>query len=205
MGGPPGNDPLVVEYVLRLTKCRLRMVSLWAALLGGLALGLAELTAFILADHLSGGLSDSSRRLAQILMLALPAAGGLWWVVIPIFRRLSDLYVARLIEKAHPELRTDLTAALQLAQQPDVNPGVSRPSSARPPRSCPARDLRRRPRRRHSRLGRGAGAATVLFLAYAIVAPKSVLPSLARAFGSLCRPRPGRRSTRWPRPPAPGR
>ena len=47
-------------------------------------------------------------------------------LILPLGRRINDLYVARMIEKAHPDFRNDLTAALQLTKDGRVHPGSLR-------------------------------------------------------------------------------
>ncbi|HAU38514.1 MAG TPA: hypothetical protein DCX07_12465, partial [Phycisphaerales bacterium] len=116
MAGGKSNSELFLEYALRMTKHRLRMVGMASAVLLVLAVATGMLLAIVVADHfVPGGLSAGARTALRWLFLLTTGALTAWTILYPLARRINDLYVARMIERAHPEFRNDLTASLQLA------------------------------------------------------------------------------------------
>ena len=180
----PVNE-LFIEYALRRTKGRLKLIGFVHAALLILAAGLLYVLGVVVADHVSGGLGTTARAAARWLLAACVAALSLWMVVVPLARRMNDLYVARIIERAHPEFRNDLTAALELRRTPDMQPGILAALWRRAHQNVADSDFEKSA---SPSLLRTSGvlfaAAIVIFLLYAALSPKAVLPSLQRLFGN---------------------
>ncbi len=180
------------EYAIRVTRGRVRVVDVLSALLLMSAVGCGFILVVVVCDHtISGGLSDPARGVLRWGLLLGESVLCMLLIVTPMLRRINDLYVARMIEKANPKFRNDLTSALQLSN----DEGVSK-------------DLLLTIRRRASQQVAGANmiasvnlgglklASVVLagvllvFGGYAIFSPKSVLTSLARVLGNSSLPPP---------------
>jgi len=120
-----GDSDLFLEYALRMTKGRVRVFSLLSAALLMLAVGTLYVLVVVTADHLSpDGLSAAVLVGSLVAVLAVEAVLAGVLIVGPLLQRLNDLWVARMIEKRHPEFRNDLTASLQLNEQVEVHSGV---------------------------------------------------------------------------------
>ena len=196
MGGPitRSRSGLFLEYTLRMTKGRMRMVGLGSAALLMLALAEAFLLTAVLGDHaLSGGLTAAARlTLGSVFGLA-ELALLVGCVLLPLGRRISDLYAARIIEKANPEFRNDLTAALQLDRDGRTTPAVRAAVRRRAADELGRADVESAVATRRLRVsGLVAGIIAAVAVVYWIVAPKDVLPSIYRAFGADSVPLPTR-------------
>ena len=185
---PFRNNPaeVAVHTALMNTKRRSKLVSLGAAAGVGLAGTLLYLLLFVIADHRwTGGVPGGLR----IAALATYAAGVAVWLVIagllPLLRRISDLYAARLIERSHPEFYNSLIGALQIAEHTElpgsVRMAVERRAAQDVDQVDPARAVSTR---RFRQVAGVTGALFALLLIYGIVSPKPLWPSLWRAFGS---------------------
>jgi len=175
----------VIARSLRAVKDRIRIVTLADGLLLMLAAGLLLLLVTVAGDHLvTGGLSVMARAVMRWLMTAVELAmlGGL--LAWPLARPISDVYAARLIERAHPALRNDLTSALELADDPTVAPGALAALRRRVASELAVMDpgsaVGLRPLRVSATVLASAAGLAMLF---ALVTPKPVLPSIARAMG----------------------
>jgi len=170
------------EYAIRVTRGHVRVVDVFSALLLMLAVGCGFVLVVVICDHtISGGLSRYTREVLRWGLVLGECVLGVLLIVTPMLRRINDLYVARMIEKANPKFRNDLTSALQLSDDVDISP-----------------DFLRAIRRRASQQVAGANVigsvnlgglklaamvllgAVLVFGGYAIFSPKSVLTSLAR-------------------------
>ena len=181
-----GESELFIEYALRMTKSRIRFVALASAVLVMLAVAAAFFFFIVLADHvLAGGLPSGARSVLRWLFILLEGALLATAVVVPLVRRINDLYVARLIEKAHPAFRNDLTAALQLDQHQGVMRAPLEAIRRRAAAEVSEADVESSVTMRRVKLsGIIFGSAAGVFLLYCLVAPKSVWPSIQRAMGS---------------------
>lgn len=178
------NHELFLEYVVRSTKARVRLVELSSAALGMLALAGVYALAMVLADHVAGGLGPGVRRIALLAFVTVEATAAVCLLVLPFLRRLNDLYVTRTIERAHPQFRTDLTAALQLSEEPGASRDAVAAVVRQAAREAAGTDVRSSISAARVRLaGAALGGAVALLLLYAAVAPKSPWVSLRRAFG----------------------
>lgn len=174
-----------LHNVLHAVKRRMQWISAGVAF-GAWVVGTAVfLLAFVLVDHaLEGGVPDPIRLACGAAYLISSAC---WLVLVaarPVYRGISDLFAARLIERGHPEFYNSVIGALQLGTRPDLPGSVRSAVRHRATRdvsgidvvaTVPARPLRQ--------VGVVIIAVIVVFLTYAAVAPKSVMQSLWRAFG----------------------
>jgi hypothetical protein len=105
--GANSQSELFLEYALRMTKGRLKLVGLTSAILLILAVAAVLLLSVVVADHLApgdkehgpglGALTPSLLRWGSVLavgVLTIYAVAG------PMLRHINNVYVARLIEKA---------------------------------------------------------------------------------------------------------
>jgi hypothetical protein len=200
------DSELFIEYSLRMTKGRIRLIGLASAGLLILAVAAVYLLGIIVADHfVPGGLPGAFRRLGLWLFLAVEAALILWKISIPLARRINDLYVARLIERAHPEFRNDLTAALQLSGSVNVHSGTLAAIKRRAASEVFETDVESSVDPRSVAVSGIVFAAAVgAFGLYCLLSAKPVLPSLRRALGNDAVAAPTRTEIR-PLSPTPDR
>src|ERR1035437_6608604 len=107
VGANPQSE-LFLEYALRMTKGRLKLVGLASAILLILAVAAVLLLSIVVADHLAPGDKEHGPGLSALTLAILRWGAVLavavltaYAVVAPMLRRINNLYVARLIEKAH--------------------------------------------------------------------------------------------------------
>jgi len=199
-----GNEDVgFVDSRLRLAKRRVKLAEVCSALLTLATYTLAGLMLVVIADHVrTGGLSSEARLTARWCYL-IGAAGLLAWLAaVPAARRINDLFAARTLEHHHPEFKNSLVSALQLAWRGEL-PGSTRAALAsRAARDLAATDLWKAvDKRSMRRAGVATLAAAALFLLYAALAPKPVLPSIRRALGMEL-PAPTRTQIVIEQPPA---
>jgi len=179
------GDIRFVRQCLAAAGRALKLLDLGTAGLILLAYSVLALVAVVVADHvLSGGLSGRTR-LALRLAYGLGAAVILLrYGIVPLARRLNDLFVARLIEQHHPEFRNSLISVLQLAWRGELAGSIRAALAARAAGDLAVTNVRRsldtRPARRAAL---GAAGAVTLLLLYSSLAPKPVMPSIRRALG----------------------
>ncbi len=186
MSDPRVDSELFVQYAMRLTKNRLRVVELGSALLATGAALVGEMLVLVWLDHgLEGGLSSVGLALGRWAMLVTVVGMLAMWVVRPVLWRINDLYIARLIERAHPQFRNDLTAALQLGHDERVRQRVRSALTHRAAEDLVASEFESSVDSRPlARTGLALGGLVLLGCLYALVSPKGVFPSLARTFGA---------------------
>jgi len=179
------DNALFLDYVLRVTKGRIRLTGAASAAMLMLAVAAGFALVAVAGDHhLPGGLSATARLVLRWALLVGEFGIAAALVAYPLIRRLNDLYVTRLIEKAHPEFRNDLTAALQLARDRRAHAGTVAAVRKRAAEEVERADVRASVSMHRVRTsGMAAGAAVAIFALYWLVAPKAVWPSLRRAFG----------------------
>ncbi|HUT57712.1 MAG TPA: DUF4175 family protein, partial [Phycisphaerae bacterium] len=180
------DSELCIEYCLRLTKGRIHMVNIAGAALLMLGVYALFLAVSIVPDQLvPSGLSAGARRLLLWgLLIAPETAIAALLVIRPLIRRLNDLHVARMIEKTHPDLRNDLTAALQLDRDSHVMRGCLSAIKRRAAREVFDVDVQASVATRWLRRAAAATGAVVLALAvYLVASGKNPWGSIARAHG----------------------
>src|SRR3990172_9265683 len=115
---PPGHD---LTYALGQAKRRMTLLTAAVALMAWIAGTLVFMAVFVFADHWwPGGWPDQARVFAVNTYLAASAVwlcGAGFWLLI---RRLNDIYAARVIERANPEMGNTLVDALQLGRRGDL-------------------------------------------------------------------------------------
>lgn len=185
------TTPIVAEPGDRLadgigqTQRRLRRV-LALVSTGTLALGtLVYVLLFVIADHqLQAGVPAAVRAIVVGLYYLSATAWLASALITPLLRHINDAYVARLIERSHPEFRNSVISAVQLARHEEL-PGTIRSAVI----EQAAHDLAEiNPRRavdtRAARLLGGAVLGIILlFAAYSGLTSKPMIPSVLRAFG----------------------
>jgi len=179
------DSELFIEYALRMTKGRFRSLALGTAVLLMAATTALFLLGAVAADHvLSGGLSASARMVLRWFLVTGELAIAILLLARPLVRRINNLYVARLIEKAHPEFRNDLTAALELSDDRGVDRGALAAIKRRAAREVAETDVEASVATRNFRLGSIIFAlAAGAFAMYCLLSPKSVLVSVRRVLG----------------------
>ncbi|MFQ5424562.1 MAG: hypothetical protein ACE5F9_11350 [Phycisphaerae bacterium] len=175
-----------MSYALDVVRTRTRGFAALAATSLLVAAFGSYLTIAVIIDHgIDGGVPLGARRVALALMLTGLLAMAITRLFVPLFRHISALYSARVIELANPDFRNALVTALQLAPRRDVHVGVVagvHEDAARHLDRCDfAASVPRRPLRRAALI---AGGSAVAFGLYALVAPKAVGPSVLRALGA---------------------
>jgi hypothetical protein len=180
------------EYALRMTKNRIRLVDLLASLLMVLAVAAGFALAMVVADHfVAGGLSPGLRTALRWGGLLAVGALGAMTLLSPLLRRISDLYVARMIERANPRFRNDLTAALQLRDDGRVSEASLLAIRRRASRETAETDIENAVNVHGLKVATIVfGAAVLLICVYSIFSPKPVLDSLRRALGDESVPAP---------------
>lgn len=168
------------------TKRELRRVSIGATVVLWVALSAALLLAFVVADHyVPGGVPGLAGTGVRVLFVLGTAAAIVWAVVLPLIRRISDLYAARLIEKNHPEFNNTIVGALQLAGREELAGSIRVALAKQASRQISGIDVRgsvsNRPLRMVTRVALAIG---LCFAAYVLIAPKSVMVSVRRALGA---------------------
>jgi len=188
------DSELFIEYALRRTKGRFRSLALGAAVLLMSATASLFLLAAVAADHvLPGGLGAPARMLLRWCLVLGELAIAVLLLVRPLVGRINNLYVARVIEKAHPEFRNDLTAALELSDDRGVNRGTLAAIKRRAAREVAEADVESSVATRSFRLSAVIFAvAAGAFGVYCLLAPKSVLVSIRRVLGDDRTPAPTR-------------
>ena len=104
------NEPLheddFFSYAVRLTAHRIRLADGLAALLVMGAVACVMILGVVIADHtVAGGLSVAARGVFRWGFLVVELGLAAWMLVMPLARRISDLYIARLLERANPSFR----------------------------------------------------------------------------------------------------
>ncbi len=182
-----------LDAALEAAKRRLRLVTVGMAVLGWTAAAVTWLLVFVALDHaLREGVPERAR---AVTSAALVVASGVWLAmaaVLPAVRRVNDLYVARLIEHAHPEFRNTLVDAIQLRGRVDLPGSVVTAVVARAAGEVAGVSARRCvPGRGLRRLAVVNAVVLGIFGVYVLLAPKPVGPSVRRAIG-LAAPAPTR-------------
>lgn len=174
-----------LNAALGVTKRRLVSVWVRTALGVWLAGSLAALAAFVVLDHwLDGGVPVAAGAVARWLYLVGSAGWLVTAVVVPLARRVHDLYAARVIERSHPEFRNSLVDAVLLARHAELPGSVRTAIVDQASGEVDQVDPQKSVSTRRVRQVLVANAAVfAVFVAYSLLAPKSVWPSLARALG----------------------
>lgn len=179
------ESELDLLIALEATKRRIRAVGLATACGIWFAAAGVWLLLFVIVDHATAsGVPHPLRRTTNILFWL----SSLTWFalagVLPFTRRINDLYVARLIEKTHPEFRNALVDAIQITRHEELPGSIRAAVIERAARdvTCvePARSV---PTRRLHRTVRAVVAVVTIFLLYGLMAPKAIWPSLLRGMG----------------------
>ena len=114
--------PLVLKRVLTRYRRRSRIVSLQRGLLLALGATLAATGLAIAADRLLR-LEPTMRLTALIAIAALLAGAIIYWVLLPLLARITNLDAAIRVGRHHPGMQEDLVTAVELTQADET--GIS--------------------------------------------------------------------------------
>jgi collagen type III alpha len=178
-------DAEFVRSCLRATKRTVKLIEVGSAAMVLAAYTLLTLTAVVIADHLlAQGLSAEARRVARWAYLTGAVGIFAWLAVVPLVRRINDLFAAWVIEHQHPEFKNSLISALQLAWRGELPGSMRAALTTRAAGDLTLVDVRRTVDTRSARRAALVAAGAVLvFLIYAALAPKPIMPSIRRALG----------------------
>ncbi len=176
--------------IIKAVKLRMAAADLLTAWLLLAALLLLESITLVVADHtLRGGLTAPMLALGRYVLAATAAVILLLMALLPALRRISDLHIARLLERVHPEFKNDLTSAVELARDQNAHVGILAALRSRADRHVAGLDLAglnfMRPAAAAALAVAGVAA---IWLAVAIFSPKSIAISLARIAGKSLPP-----------------
>ena len=127
-----GNYVDFDEYVgmkLEKTRSTIRTTDLLTALAGVTAMFLGYLLLFVVLDQwvIRDGFGPAWRWVLLSTLVISTISWLVWKVGIPSFRSVNGLFAAREIEKAEPELKSNLLNLIDLkAAGRDVNPAIIR-------------------------------------------------------------------------------
>lgn len=118
-----------VDLKLQKTRSTIKSTDILVALAGVAAMFLAYLLTFVIFDQwvVPGGFGIGLRWLLLSTLLLLTAAWLTWKVGLPYMRSVNRLYAAREIEKADPELKSNLLNLIDLrASGREIEPSILR-------------------------------------------------------------------------------
>lgn len=180
------EDARIVREMLDRTKSRMTRVSITAAFLGLLAANFVYVLLFVVTDHLlPHGVPYHIQIAVLFLYLLGMAAGVILLVLLPVIRRISDTYAARMLERQNAIFRNSLINAVQLDRHAELPGSVHAALVARAATDVQTVSVTRAVVLRRVRQAGLVAACCILGMAgYSILAPKRVWPSVLRAFGS---------------------
>lgn len=174
-----------VREALDAVARRARLFDALVPLLWAIIGGAVYVVAAVVIEHLLD--QDFSLGMRRALACGVAAVAVLWSatrVTPSLTRRMSDRYLARMIEKHFPELGNTVVTTVESQSRPDIDPGVVLGLVERSAEELARRDVRVCvPTSRLTRATRAGCGVVVLLLIYWAFAPKAVWPSLQRAFG----------------------
>ena len=182
-----GNYVDFDEYVgLKLEKTRstIRTTDLLTALAGVAAMFLGYLLLFVVFDQwvVRDGFGPAWRWVLLSTLVISTISWLVWKVGVPSFRSVNGLFAAREIEKAEPELKSNLLNLIDLkAAGRDVNPAIIRAMERRAAVRLQQVDVSNAID--HRPLVRTAYvllAVIVMFCLYALLSPKKISNSIWR-------------------------
>jgi len=178
-------DARFVRSCLQTIKRTVKILEVGSAALVMVAYTLLLLTAVVVADHVAtGGVSAEVRRVVRWGYLAGLLGIVLGLMIVPVVRRINDLFAARVLERRYPEFKNSLVSVVQLAWRGDLPGSIRAALAAKAAGDLSVVDIRRSVEcKALRRAGLTAGGATAVFLIYAALASKPVVPSVRRALG----------------------
>ena len=174
-----------IDFQIAKTCSGIKATDLLTALIGGSAAVLAYLLVFAVFDHwiIDGGFGRGSRLLfLSILVLGL-IGWAVWKLVLPYFKRVTDLYAAKQIEETAPICRTRCSRWSTSNQTVDPSPDhIAMALEKRSARNLSEMDVEQAvDRRLLMRLSYVLFALVVLMCGYVLFSPKKLSNSLWRA------------------------
>ncbi|MGE3317279.1 MAG: hypothetical protein AB7O26_19350, partial [Planctomycetaceae bacterium] len=174
-----------ISFQIERTRSNVRLTDVLTAGVGAAAMGVLYLLAFVVLDHwaIPGGLPQAART-SMLLLLVVATIGWLAWkLAFPYMRHVNALFAARLIEKSHPELKSNLLNLVDLEQSGrEVPDDIRRAIEKRAALTLSHVDVDQSvDRRLLMRLSYALFIAVVLFCLYTVLSPKKPWSSIWRA------------------------
>ena len=174
-----------VEFQLDKTRQAIKWTDLLVAFAGVAVLGVGYLLLFVVADHwlFAGGVPPRARIISFAVVLLLALIWLAWKAVLPIWRRVSDLYAANMLERSDPTLRGHLIGLVDSRRAgrlpaEEVREALEKRSAM----ALSTMDVDSAlDRKTLMRIFYVLSAMVLIACAYAIFSPKRVGPSLLRA------------------------
>jgi hypothetical protein len=174
-----------VDLKLQKTGSTIKMTDILVALAGVATMFLAYLLTFVVFDQwiVPGGFSIGFRWALLSTLLVLTAAWLAWSVGIPYLRTVNRLFAAREIEKADPDLKSNLLNLIDLrssgrAIEPGILRALEKNAAVGLQKIDVAQAIDHRPLMRMSYV---LLAVVVLFCVYALFSPKKISNSIWRS------------------------
>ena len=174
-----------VDLKLQKTRSTIKTTDILVALAGVAAMFLGYLLVFVVLDQwvVSGGFSIGLRWLLLSTLLVMTAAWLGWKVGLPYLRTVNRLYAAREIEKADPQLKSNLLNLVDLRSSGrDVDPAILRALEKNAAVGLQnidvAQAIDHRPLMRMAYI---LLAVVVMFCMYALFSPKKISNSIWRS------------------------
>lgn len=174
-----------VDLKLQKTGSTIKTTDILVALAGVATMFLAYLLTFVVFDQwiVPGGFSIGLRWTLLSTLLVLTAAWLAWSVGIPYLRTVNRLFAAREIEKADPDLKSNLLNLIDLrssgrAIEPGILRALEKNAAVGLQKIDVAQAIDHRPLMRMSYV---LLAVVVLFCVYALFSPKKISNSIWRS------------------------
>ena len=178
-----------VDLKLQKTRSTIKMTDILVALAGVAAMFLGYLLVFVVCDQwlVPGGFGIGLRWTLLSTLLVLTAAWLVWKVGMPYLRSVNRLYAANEIEKADPDLKSNLLNLIDLrASGRDVDPSILRALEKNAAmglqRVDVAQAIDHRPLMRMAYI---LLAVVLVFCFYALLTPKKISNSIWRSLFPL--------------------
>jgi len=174
-----------VDLKLQKTRSTIKTTDILVALAGVAAMFLGYLLVFVVLDQwvVSGGFSIGLRWLLLSTLLVLTAAWLGWKVGLPYLRTVNRLYAARQIEKADPDLKSNLLNLIDLRSSGrEIDPAILRALEKNAAVGLQNIDVAQAVDHRPlMRMAYVLLAVVVMFCMYALFSPKKISNSIWRS------------------------
>jgi len=174
-----------VDFHLTKTRQNIKSTEVFTTLGWLTTLVVGYLLVFVLADHwlVDGGFGLLTRVLMWVVVLSTAAGVLVWKVILPWSQQISDLYAAKAIEAADPNLKSNLLNYVDLQHAGRKgSPAVAKAMEKRAAVGLQTVDVEqavdRRPLLRSAYVLLGVVVVACL---YTVLSPKDVLTSMKRA------------------------
>jgi len=174
-----------VDLKLQKTRSTIKSTDILVALAGVATMFLGYLLAFVAFDQwvIPGGFSIGWRWTLLSMLLIMTSAWLIWRVGIPYLRTVNRLYAAQEIEKADPELKSNLLNLVDLRSSGrDVDPAIMKALEKNAAVGLQNVDVAQAVDHRPlMRMAYALLAVVVMFCLYALLSPKKISNSIWRS------------------------